>query len=98
MSVEQKEIEIIKKIARQYVPKTHKAFIFGSRATGSNRPHSDYDLGISGPRPLTPREWGTLHDALEEAPIIHVVDVVDFNPASTEFKEEALKRTIPISK
>ncbi len=44
-----RELAIIKRITRQHLPKTHRAFIFGSRATGTNRPHSDYDLGVNGP-------------------------------------------------
>ena len=91
-----REVEIIADIAKKLLPKTHKAFLFGSRAAGAHRQHSDYDLGINGPRPLSPREWGALHDALEEAPIIHCVDVVDFYPASRAFKETALRHTIPI--
>ena len=90
-------MEIITTITKKLLPKTHKAFIFGSRASGTNRPHSDYDLGVSGPRPLSPYEWGELHDALEEAPIVHAVDVVDFYPASQSFKEEALQHTIPLA-
>jgi len=92
-----REVEIITKITKKLLPNTHRAFLFGSRASGTNRPHSDYDLGISGPRALSLREWGELHDALEEAPIVHAVDVVDFYPASDAFKEVALQHTIPIT-
>lgn len=88
---------MITAIAKKYVPETHRAFLFGSRAAGMNREHSDYDLGITGPRALTPGEWGALHDALEEAPIIHAVDVVDFYAASDRFKHVALWRMIPLS-
>jgi len=97
MTVDEREIHIIKEIAHAHVPSTHRAFLFGSRAVGMNRPHSDYDLGVTGPRPLSPREWGDLYDAFEEAPIIHKVDVVDFYPASEEFKREALTHTIPLA-
>lgn len=96
MKSDDREFEIIKRITRQYLPKTHRAFLFGSRAAATNRPHSDYDLGISGPRALLPNEWGALHDALEEAPIIHEVDVVDLYPASEEFRKEALRDAVPI--
>lgn len=96
MQVEEREFETIKRITKRLVPKTHRAFLFGSRAVGTNRLHSDYDVGVSGPRALSPREWGALHDAFEEAPIIHEVDVVDLYPASEEFKKEALKDAVPI--
>ena len=96
MTVDTREIDIIKDIAKRYTPATHRAFLFGSRASGTNRPHSDYDLGLIGPRPLSPREWGDLHDAFEEAPIIHAVDVVDFYPASEDFKREALTHTVTL--
>ena len=96
MSVNQHELEIITTITQSLLPKTHRAFLFGSRVTGENRPHSDYDLGIEGPWALSPREWGELHDALEEAPIIHAVDVVDFAAANHEFKERAAEHIIPL--
>ena len=91
-----RELTVITEITKKLLPKTHRAFLFGSRVTGDNRLHSDYDLGITGPRPLTPREWGELHDAFEEATIIHEVDVIDFTPASADFKQQALQHTIPI--
>lgn len=96
MNVDQREFDVIRGITKNLMPKSHRAFLFGSRATGTNRRHSDYDIGVSGPRPLSPREWGALHDAFEEAPIIHEVDVVDMYDANKEFKEEALKDAVPI--
>ena len=94
--VDDAEFAIIRRIVKKHLPKTHRAFLFGSRATGANRLHSDYDLAVTGPRTLLPSEWGELHDALEEAPIVHEVDVVDLYPANQEFKEEVLRHTIPI--
>lgn len=94
---DKQEIAIIARITERLLPKTHRAFLFGSRAVGTAKPHSDYDLGVIGPRPLSVREWGALNDAFEEAPIIHAVDVVDFYPASDSFKKVALRRTIPIA-
>src|SRR3989344_1427180 len=96
MNVDEREFGVIKGITKELLPKTHRAFLFGSRATGTNRPHPDYDLGVEGPRPLSPREWGALHDAFEEAPIIHEVDVVDLYPSSEEFKKEALRDAVAL--
>ena len=49
--------------------------VFGSRANGIARRSSDLDLAIFSPE-ATPAEWAELCDALQNTPIIYVLDIV----------------------
>ena len=86
--LDQKATQLIKRIIRTYLPDTsYKTFIFGSRATGTNRTFSDIDLGIEGPKSLTPQEYMCIQNALEDSDIPYRVDLVDFKNASEEFRK-----------
>ena len=49
--------------------------VFGSRANGTARRSSGLDLAIFSPG-STPAEWPELYDALQNAPITYVLDIV----------------------
>ena len=68
-------------------PDVEMAFIFGSRATGKNRKFSDLDLGINGPRSLTPKEYISIKNELEDSDIPYRVDLVDFAKVNNKFKK-----------
>ena len=90
-----KTIDFLKKTLRLYISDgRYKTFIFGSRATQTNRKYSDIDLGISGPVPLSSKQYIQIKDALEESDLPYKVDVVDFSEVSEEFKKVALRSTI----
>ena len=85
------------KIVHEYLPDdSYKTFIFGSRASGKNRKFSDIDLGINGPKPLTPKEYVRIQGALEESDLPYHVDLVDFNKVSDTFKRISLSSIIKI--
>lgn len=85
--LDSKITRLLKRIVYKYLPDDlYKAFIFGSRATGQNRKYSDIDLGISGPRPLTPKEYVSIQSELEESDIPYRVDLVDFAKVNDKFK------------
>lgn len=58
--------------------------IYGSRATGHFRNHSDIDLAVLAPS-MTERDFSRLWNALDDLPILFKLDVVHFeqvtNPA-----------------
>jgi len=82
----------IKKIIFQFLdPKKYKVFIFGSRAKEKARKYSDYDIGISGKRPLPSYLKVLIEEALEESDLPFKVDIVDFSKVSKDFKKVALK-------
>lgn len=70
-------------------------FLFGSRASAAHRRSSDIDIGFSG---LSESEFTKTRDGLlselEESVIPHHVDLVNFDTASSDFREIALKEII----
>lgn len=95
--LDQKAAQILKRIVRTYLPdNSYKTFVFGSRATGTNRAFSDIDLGIEGPKSLTPQEYIRIQNALEDSDIPYHVDLVDFKNVSEEFKRISQRNIIEL--
>jgi uncharacterized protein len=70
----------------------HKVFLFGSRAQGTARPNSDFDIAILGKEPLSLKSFYKLEDMMEELPTLYKIDLVDLNRTSTKFQKHALER------
>jgi len=70
----------------------HRVFVFGSRATGDARPHSDFDIGVMGDEPLPLKDFYTIEDHLDDLPTLYKIDWVDFNRASPRFRERATQQ------
>ncbi|MEQ1591900.1 MAG: nucleotidyltransferase domain-containing protein [Thiobacillaceae bacterium] len=70
----------------------HKVFLFGSRATGDARSHSDFDIGVVGDEPLSLSDFYDIEDQLDELPTLYKIDWVDFNRVSPRFSERAARR------
>ena len=72
-----------------------KVFLFGSRADGTSRRTSDYDIGIKG---LDPQRFRKLKrnilDYHEASRILVSLDIVDFDTADKEFLSAAMKDAI----
>lgn len=73
-----------------------RVFLFGSRATGTADPRSDYDLGIDAGKPLAARDVVELREAFDRAPLLARVDVVDFASVDEEFRAHALRSTVTL--
>lgn len=69
----------------------YQLFFFGSRVKGDNFPRADIDLGVEGKSKLTPEVKFKILDELERLPLLHKIDLVDFQNVSSEFKKEATK-------
>ena len=95
-TIEKTEIEIKKIIYKFLKPEEYKLFVFGSRATNNARKFSDYDIGISGSKPISFKKTALIKEALEESDLPFRVDIVDFSMVSSEFKKEALSRIIKL--
>lgn len=69
-----------------------KVYLFGSRARGEGRRSSDFDIGIEG---LDEKSFyrikGDIEDWVEESPIPHTVDVVNFSQCEETFLQNARK-------
>jgi len=70
----------------------HRVFLFGSRATGDARSHSDFDIGVAGDTPLPLNDFYAIEDELDDLPTLYKIDWVDFNRASTRFNERAMQQ------
>ena len=89
---EQAEEEIKEIIFRFLDKDEYKVFIFGSRANEQARKYSDYDIGISGSKPLPETTKFMIEEALEKSDLPYKIDIVDFSLVSPEFKKVALKK------
>ncbi len=89
------EKELLKKavdIIRQRMPKglKYRVFLFGSRAEGKASERSDFDIGCDyDAEDLPTGTRGEILCDLEELPVLHKVDFVDFNRAAEGFKNIA---------
>ena len=70
----------------------HQVFLFGSRATGDARLHSDFDVGVVGEVPLSLKDFYAIEDQLDELPTLYKIDWVDFNRVSPRFSERAIRQ------
>ena len=69
-------------------------YLFGSVARGAPRPGSDIDIGVL-PRTTLPRgKLAALREALEEAPIVARVDLVDLSEVRPAFRQAVLREGV----
>lgn len=78
-------LKIVRAILRAHVPEC-RAWVFGSRATGTAKQMSDLDLAVEKPKPLSLVQLGALAEAFEESELPMKVDVVDLAQASPSFR------------
>jgi uncharacterized protein len=87
------EAQIISAILKKYFP-TAKVWLFGSRATGRNRPGSDIDIAIDEGVPLDFFRLAQARDDLEESTIPYKIDLVDYVSVSEDFREEIKRKGV----
>ena len=61
-----------------------QVYLFGSRATGSYKDASDFDIGVLAARDIS-RELSLARERLEDSNIPFTVDLVDLSATSEEF-------------
>ena len=84
--VQPNHVTLVKTILNQLLLHKAKVWLFGSRATGSTKPHSDLDLAIDQDgQPLTLLQLAQLNEAFDNSALPYKVDVVDMNDISTGF-------------
>jgi predicted nucleotidyltransferase len=67
----------------------YRVLLFGSRARGSPRAASDFDLAIDGDKPLELNTFYEIEDALERLPTLARIDWIDLNRASKRLRDSA---------
>jgi proline iminopeptidase len=70
-------------------PRVDRAVIYGSRATGTFKPHSDIDIAVLAPT-MDEGEFLRLRFELVELPIVFKLDVLHLDP----LRNEALREQI----
>jgi type I restriction enzyme S subunit len=70
--------------------------VFGSRATGKSKPHSDLDLVVMGDIPLPLRTMRQLKDAFDESRFPFQVDLVDWATMSEEFRTVVIATAVDL--
>ncbi len=89
---ERKTLKMIQAIVRNHLPdKNYRVFLFGSRAEGTNRKFSDYDIGIMGKKPVDRLAISYIKEDLENSNIPYNIDVVDFKIVDKDFKHIAMQ-------
>ena len=78
-------LDKVKQILNNNAPQ-YKALMFGSRVYGTARKFSDIDIALIGPEKIEWREIESLKDIFAESDLPMIVDIVDFNSVSKNFK------------
>ena len=65
--------------------------LFGSRADGTARDRSDFDIGVVGSGPLPLKTFFRIEDRLDNLDTLYKLDWVDLDRADESFRDEALK-------
>ena len=74
--------QIVRRIVAAHLPAGANVRVFGSRAKGAPRPHSDLDLAFETSEGLTQAELANLAEAFSESDLPFKVDIVDLHSAS----------------
>ena len=86
IDLEEKYLVEIKRILAEYVPDC-EVRAFGSRIEGKARKFSDLDLALVGIEKLDWRKIELLKDTFSATNIPIIIDVIDFNAISDEFRK-----------
>jgi type I restriction enzyme S subunit len=93
LNLEQRSV--VRDILLEIIP-GRKVMVFGSRATGRSKPHSDLDLVVMGDTPLPLRTMRQLKDAFDESRFPYQVDLVDWAATSDEFRKVILATAVDL--
>ena len=95
MTREEQIKSMIADVMRRFAPQLrgHKVVLFGSRARGTGRPRSDFDVGVIGDDPLPVKVFYEIDTMLEALPTLYKIDWVDLNKAAPSLRERALADT-----
>jgi len=61
--------------------------LFGSWASGKAMPHSDIDIAIDGPVPVSVEQLAAIREACDRLPTLYTIDLVDLATTPASFRE-----------
>jgi predicted nucleotidyltransferase len=86
IDIEEKYLDEIRRILAEHVPDC-EVRAFGSRIEGTARKFSDLDLVLVGSEKLDWRKIESLKDAFASSDLPIIIDVIDFNAISDDFRK-----------
>jgi predicted nucleotidyltransferase len=84
-------------ILRAHLPRSTKAWVSGSRATGRARHYSDLDLAIDAGRLLTLDEIAILTEAFSESDLPYRVDLIDWREIDDGWRRVIATERVPLA-
>ena len=84
-------------VEKRFHPNKDYGFLFGSRASGTASRFGDIGLEQMGP-PLSSIKLHDFEKEIEDSNCPYLVEIVDFNRVTPEFKKVALQNIIPLTK
>ena len=69
----------------------YQIVLFGSRASGTARERSDFDVGVWGQQCLPLKIFYKIQDLLDNIETLYSIDWLDFNETTEKFRSEAMK-------
>lgn len=75
----------------QRYPQIEEVLIFGSRAKGTDKPWSDFDLAVVAPT-LTDRAFSNLWNAIDDLPLVFKLDLVHWDRLPEDRFKEKIRR------
>ncbi len=91
------DLKTIKLILAEHVP-DREVRAFGSRVTGTARPHSDLDLVIVGTVKLPQRLYYRLKEVFQESNLPFRVDILDWQRIAPEFRNIIEEKYVVVQK
>lgn len=86
--------QIIAVLQRHLPSAEYHAMLFGSRAQGTARPGSDWDIGITGPQRIRGTVLQAIREDLADLRTLHTFDVVDLTTVPATFRDVALQHAV----
>ncbi len=80
------DLAIVEEILKKNIPE-RKVLVFGSRAGGTPKKHSDLDLCVMGEHSLSLQQEVNLKEAFSESDLPMRVDIVNWASLTPDFKE-----------
>jgi predicted nucleotidyltransferase len=68
-----------------------KVVLFGSRALGTARDRSDFDVGVVGDEAMPLEDFYAIEDLIEALPTLYRIDWVDLARVSQNFRTAAME-------
>jgi predicted nucleotidyltransferase len=90
------EIDLIKKIVSDTCGDIVKVYIFGSRVRGTAKKYSDVDIALTSVEKISRLKIITIRDELESQGFRYLVDLINLNSVSEDFRKVVLETGVEI--